>query len=319
MTDIVPAPFNPIGVMQKLSYHFGNLLSDKLASLRTPTYPYKISTPVSDGVVYTVNLLVTNQEENTSVVETLTYTATPADDEVSVLTALAAENTNDNVYVDLDTDQLELSFTAANLHSVDNDSAPVGLEQTENAKWIPNGIPASYIAYDDIPRQDFPYIVLSILPITDQSINFGYGSRQVDTDPDEYEVYTDRYLNFSVQLTCDAGKMADVLNSGGINGSSYILNTLLARLGDTETLTPIEEDINCVYQKKSSILPNPLLNGVNYNDESSLTLDFTTIDQNISNVGTFDTVIYDADYYDYEDGNLVTQSVNRKVTIRSDP
>lgn len=317
MSEITPTRFNPIQVLNKLTTYFGNILADKLATKRTPVYPYKVSGEVADGNLYSVDLVLTNNKDNTTNNILLDYTATAGDTEAEVLQGLVDSNVDENLHIDVDTVELELSLLPVNMFSVDNNSAPVNMEQVAEPKYVSNTLPSAYNAYQRYPVGDYPFITLSLLPSTQVSPQLGYGSRQIA--PDEYEVFTDRYLNFSVQVTCDAGKYEDVLNNG-TGGSFDVLNTLLVRLDDNNLRKVIQEEINCVINPAlNSVIPSPQLGDVEYHDVSSVTIDLSTVDQHISNVGTFDTVIYDADYYDFKGGNLVLQTTDEKITINENP
>lgn len=317
MSDITPTRFNPIQVLNKLTTYFGNILSDKLATKRTPVYPYKVSGGVVDGNLYSIDLILTNHTDNTTTNILLDYAATAGDTEADVLQGLAESNIDENLHIDVDTVELELSLLPVSMFSVDNNSAPVNMVQAAEPKYVSNTLPSAYNAYQNYPVGDYPFITLSLLPSTQVGAQMGHGSREVA--PDTYEVFTDRYLNFSVQVTCDAGKYEDVLNSGA-GGSFDVLNTLLARLDDNDLRKVIQEETNCVINPiLNSVIPSPQLGDVEYHDVSSVTIDLSTVDQHISTVGTFDTVIYDADYYDFKGGNLVLQTTDGKITIDENP
>lgn len=347
MSDITPTRFNPIQVLNKLTTYFGNVLKDKLATKRTPVYPYKVNGDVVEGKMYSIDLVWKDHKEGSTTSLILEYTAKNGETAEDVIQGLIKsinflvlsdntpllitlngtdyeeliiftdEDKSSGVYLATSEDGKYLYILGKDNVSVDNNSAPVNMEQTTELKYVSNTIPSAYNAYQRYPVSDYPFITLNLLPSTQVGAQMGYGSRQ--TAPDEYEVYTDRYLNFSVQVTCDAGKYEDVLNSG-TGGSFDVLNTLLARLDDNDSRKVTQEEINCVINPiLNSVIPSPQLGDVEYHDVSSVTIDLSTVDQSISGVGVFDTVIYDADYYDFKGGNLVLQTTDGKITINENP
>ncbi len=316
--NIEPTDFNMIKTCGIISEQVGIILADKLGKLTMPVKNYYPSQPIAAGTGYTINLSVTTLVDATVTPITLTYIAAGGDTVAEVLSGLVASVST----------EISITAVAVTVPPVENmymyivpnkgfsvkTLTTVGLSSDPKSIYVNTDQPACYLARGTQPTSGFPRIVITPLASHDRVCQrFAEGSVDIGG---VYHPYVDSYLTYSVNLTCEAGHIGTVLETG--ESAQDILNTLRKRLQVGSIRKALFEASNSTFLPPTSVTSSPVIEMTEYMDIAKTTLTGNTIDRYVDiNGGLMEIVEMTAGTYKIEDTTVMTTStltIDRNAT-----
>lgn len=323
--------FNEIEMARTLSYEIGLLLSDKLGKMLVEAYNYyPTDSTVSEGTEYTLDLDITDVEEGTVYNFTPTYTALATDGVTEVLEGLGewvTDNASDyiiaNVYTDYTSDEDKHMFFIAKDGYTSTENSKTNLVSDDTTTYTPSDTPASYVGYGTAPSAEYPRIVVT--PMVSTTVCDRLEESVMEVDEEETE-YTSSYVDFSMNITCEAGDTTEVLKSG--MSAQHILNHLRKRMVNEQIKKNLQNEMNSVYHPIEDILPLPIVEATQYMSIARCTSKWSTIDifypddisgfmeaVVIAGSTTEDPENLDGVYYKYNEDDEDVAVFSREMTI----
>ena len=280
-SDIQRQEFNEITMAREYSYQIGLLLEDKLGKMLVEASNYyPTGNTVAEGLVYSVDLSVVDVTDNTVYPYIPTYTALAGDGVTEVLAGLAqwvTDNASDhlitNVYTVYTTDVDKHMFFVPKDGFTSTENSKTNLSSDPTKVWTPSDTPACYIGYGKQPAAEYPRIIVTPMVSTTVCNKMEESVMLVEGVPTEY---TSSYIDFSMNLTAEAGDTDEVLKTG-ISAQS-LLNDLRRRFVNEIMRKRIQNAMNSAYHAIESILPLPLIEATQYMSIARCTSKWSTID-----------------------------------------
>lgn len=311
--------FNDITMAREFSYQVGLLLKDRLGrmSVKASSY-YPTDLTIVEGTVYELEVNIKNVVDNSTIPYTITYTAQVGDGVDEVLTGLAqwvtdnaSEHMITNLKLDYNNDNKKHIFFVPkdgfSLKEVSKQSL-----SSDGKEWTESDTPACYVGYNKNPTSSLPRIVITPLPSNTVCDRMEESVMYIDDNETEY---TSSYLNFSMNVTCEAGDSDTVLRTG-ISASS-ILSDLRKRLVNEKIHYTIQNAMNSIIYPIENISPLPLLSETQYMDTARCVVDFSCVDIFIPTdlAGFMEAVWFTAGNKETEEGSIYKYTKDGQVVI----
>jgi len=295
---MLPIEFKITQTCGILAEQIGILLSDVLGKLTVPAFNYyPTGSIVTSGSTYSITFSV--RDLDTDVVVDRVVSVVSTNTSVSdLLTAFKTEvdtNFRDELkctlHVDTTAEKDMYMYITPSVGYSSVESAKVGMKSDPKRGYTESDHPACYLAMGKQPTSSFPRIVVTSGPQNTTSPSNAFRSGTVEEDG-LYYPFTDKYVNYSVTLTCEAGSVEQVLESG--YGAQEILQELVKRLGSKKNKDRVQAQINSTIKTSSNVLPIPSMGDTEYMDMATMTLRLDVIDRYIDRFngeGSIDTVV----------------------------
>ncbi|CAL9961407.1 hypothetical protein VPHF99_0063 [Vibrio phage F99] len=296
--------FSPLRHTSLVAEAMGEVVGDLLSHLLVETNPYRIDLTTAGSVTtYTVDVDV--EELNTGDVTNCALTCTTLGTEtVDEVYELIVTEFNDldfpvNCTYEIDYNEDEDKYlTAVSKEGYRIISAPpVATNMTIDTTTIvraSNGKPAAYGMGQDVLEQGYPKLIVTQLPITSVSENWGTGAVEKDIgDGLRFYPYNDSYIRMGYSVTCEAGEISEILRSNRPD-SMQILRTFCSRVRDDNARIDFFNKVQGTLNRDFTVTPIPATNYTNYEDISVMTfsLDLVTREVNYQgNIVTKTTVV----------------------------
>lgn len=323
-SDIQRQEFNEINMAREYAYQVGKLLSSKLGKLTQKTYNNYPTEPIISGTTYSLTLKITDLNTNL-VVDTpvISHTAGTGEGVAQVLIGLGAlvsstysEYLTEVIEVDYILVIAKQGYKVEKIFSsnMDSDATPI---------YVEGEVPACYVGYGKFPESTLPRIIVTPVGQTTVSDRMEEGVMIIDGEEKEY---TSSYLDFSLNLTCEAGSTEEVLRSG--KSSQSILNHLRKMMVTENVRKTLQNQMDSVCYPITSVSSVPSNQYTQWMDMATAVADFSCIDVYIPEIGSgFMEAVelkgssadndFGTKYKDYVGGNTVvygnTSIVDRRL------
>lgn len=300
--------FNEITMAREYAYLVGDLLRDKLGKLLVQSKKYQL-TP-SDNTTYTLNLSVFTIEDDTQEDITIDYTSGSSESIETILDGLSQAVTENapnkltlSAYTDYTSDLDKHFFIIPKQGYRSQEVSIINITTDAIPEWTESDVPASYVGYGKQPTSTLPRIVIT--PIFQETVCDRMEESVMLVDDVETE-YTSSYINYSLNITCEAGSTDEVMRSGV--SSQSILNTFRKMMVNEIIKNRVHNEMKSVCYPMTRILNAPAVAQTQYMDASSAVMDFSCVDIYFpeTGVGFIHTVEISVSKFNYGDETLIT-------------
>lgn len=276
--------FSPLRHSALVAESIGEIVPEYLASLRVIAHPYRvIAAQTQYGLSFDVEEVSTGVTTNVSLTHVAAGTET-----VSEVTTNIVDNYNTQGFpvfaeavVDYQEDA-EMYLTVVAKEGFRITSAPTPVNMTiDTAVKVQAAIgkPAAFGMGQKILEQDYPRLIVTPLPIVSVSENWRTGVLERDLGQGEglrYYPYNDRYVRQTYQVTCEAGSVDEVLQTGRLD-SAGILQKFLNRIREENKRNTFWQKVKGTLSRDFTVTPIPSLDYTNYEDSSIMTFSLDMI------------------------------------------
>jgi len=279
-SNIQRQEFNEILVAREYAHQVGQLLKNKLGKVLVRANNYYPTSTVTEGVEYSIEFEITNVSTDTTVTSIVSYVSTSTDGVREVLEQLGkyvednfTESLSAQVYVDFtEGSDMYMTITPRGGYYT-NLITKTNMSSDDKKVWTESDIPACYVGYDKQPESSLPRII--IRPISQNTVSDQMEEGVLIIAGEERE-YTSSYLNFSLNISCEAGSTQEVMRTGV--SSQNILNTLRKMMVTEGVRKKIQNSINSVCYPLSNITTLPSNKYTQWMDMASTVADFSCVD-----------------------------------------
>ncbi len=281
--SLQPIDFKITTAGRLLAEQVGILLSDKLGKLTVPAFNYyPINSVVVSGDTYTITLDVRELATNIVTQRVVSVVATNTS-VVDLLTAFKVEvdtNFSEELHVNINTNynnDVDMHmFIVPKVGYSSVEVSKVGMASDPKEGYTQTDQPASYLAMGKQPSCEFPRIIVTTGVQNVTAPSNSYGSGTVEEDGNFYP-YTDKYVTYSINLTCEAGDIDSSLERG--EGAQDILQDLVKRLGSRANKDRLQQAMNSSLKTSTNVLPSPAVEFTEYMDIASMSMRFDVLDR----------------------------------------
>lgn len=281
-SDIQRQEFNEINMAREYAYQIGKLLSSKLGKLTQKTYNNYPTEPITPTTTYSLTYKITDLLTDTVVITTTTSHVTSNEDGVvDILVGLGDyidENLSDYLTSTIKDDYMLV--IAKQGYKVEKVSSS-NMESDTNPLYIEGDVPACYVGYGKFPDSTLPRIIVTPTGQTTVCDRMEEGVMIVDGEEKEY---TSSYIDFSLNLTCEAGSTEEVLRSG--KSSQSILNHLRKVMVTENVRKTLQNKMDSVCYPITSVSSVPSNQYTQWMDMATAVADFSCIDVYTPEVGS---------------------------------
>lgn len=300
--------FNEITMAREYSYLIGDLLRDKLGKLLVQSKMYYLT--ASDNTTYTLNLSVFTIEDDTQEDITVSYTSGTSESIETILNGLSqavVDNSSDklvlNAHTDYTSDEDKHFFIIPKQGYRSQEVSIVNITTATTPEWTESDVPASYVGYGKQPTSSLPRIIIT--PIFQDTVCDRMEESVMLVDGVETE-YTSSYMNYSLNITCEAGSTEEVMRTS--ISSQSILNTFRKMMVNEIIKNRVQNEMKSVCYPMTRILNAPAVAQTQYMDASSAVMDFSCVDVYFPETGSgfIETVEITSSKFNYGDETLIT-------------
>jgi hypothetical protein len=292
--------YSPLRHSNLVAEAIGEVIPEMLSSLRQLTNPYRVDLlTVSVPTTYEIVVELEEVDTSTIVIHTLTCTTTGTENLDEVYTLIVTEFIEQGIPVhctyELDyTEDSEKYLTVVPKEGYRLVSPPVPTNltlDTSTQVQAANGKPASFGAGQKIFEQDYPKIIVTMLPITSVSENWRSGAVQKDLGDGnglQYFPYNDAYIRSNFSVTCEAGLISDILTSDRPD-SSQILREFIMRMQDDNIRLQFYNKVQGTVSRDFTTTSIPELSYTEFENSSVMTFSLDLITRSVNYQGSIIT------------------------------
>lgn len=279
-SDIKRQEFNEINMAREYAYQIGKLLKNKLGKLTQKTYNNYPVTPISAST-HSITFKVTDLNTGTYETLTISYVATPIDSVSDVLIGLGADITNNHSEKLTATVESDYMLIVGTQGYKAEKTGSVLMLSDDKPILVESDVPACYVGYGKFPDSSLPRIIVT--PVGQSTVCDRMEENTMVVDGEDRE-YTSSYLDFSLNLTCEAGSTEQVLRSG-VSAQS-ILNLLRKMMVSENVRKNMQNAMDSVCYPIMGVSSVPSNKYTQWMDMATATADFSCIDMYVPEEGS---------------------------------